>query len=277
MHQKIKVNESKNMVKTVDVPKNTRGKSPKFPAIGLNKAVEVVEWASKHGISFKRETFATFGSRRDTKGSAKSGAFIRRIAALKYFGLIEEKGGQIELTELTKRIIFPKDEAEKKKALIESFLGPELFKSLYEATSKNTSIRKGDLANIAVREYGITPQAKGDFISSFINSAEFAGLLNHSDNRESVILNGQEKNQGEDISQGQDMDVATEKTKEGWNIVVNEKDQNGNYELLFRSRGRFSESLWKDLNSFIAALEKEFQGKDLGDKKKDNKKDNKKD
>lgn len=253
------------MNKSVNVVKKTRGKSPKFPGIGLNKAAEIMEWASKHGTSFKKETFATFGSRRDTKGSAKSGAFIRRIAALKYFGFIEEKEDQIEFTELAKRIIFPKDETEKKKALIESFLNPKLFEALYKATSKDSSIRKEDLGNIAVREYSITPRAKGDFISSFINSAEFAGLLSYSDNRDSVILN---EYKGKDKDVSQDMAEAIEKEKENWNIVINERDKGGNYELQFKSRGRFSEGLWKELNNFIAALEKEFQRGNFSDRKK---------
>ena len=251
-----------------NISDKVREKSPKFPGIGLDKAIEIIERASKHGISLKKETFAAFGSRGDTKGSAKSGAFIRRIAALKYFGLIEEKGGQIELTELAKRIIFSKNEIEKKKSLVESFLNPKLFEKLYTSTSKNTPIKKENLANIAVREYGITPKAKGNFISSFINSAEFVGLLNYPGNKDSIVLN--DRGQDENIPQDQNTDdIETEKVKGGWNIVVSEKDQGGNYELIFRSKEMFSKDLWIELKDFIADLEKEFQRKDLSDKEKD--------
>lgn len=241
-----------------------RRKSPKFPGIGLNGAVKVITEAAKHGKSFKQETFATFGLKKAGKGSAKSGAFLRRIAALKHFGLIEKKGNQIEFTELAMKILVPKDEAEKKEAIIQSFLTPELFKKLYDSTSKDIPIKKEDLANIAVREYGVTFRAKQRFISSFINSAEFAELLKFTENRNSVILTKTDSAlRGLEEIPRRLEEIPREKAREEmWSTVINQKDKEGNYELLFRSKESVSKELWSKLKEVINSLEKEFkQGK----------------
>jgi hypothetical protein len=229
--------------------------------MGLDRALDVIKEASKLGKTFQRETFASFGLRRDAKGSAKSGAFIRRVAALKYFGLIEEKGAQIELTKLTDQILYPKDDQERLGAIRESFLRPVLFKKLYDTIEKGVSIKKEHLANIAVREYGITPNAVEGFVSSFVSSAKFAGLLRADPNdKDSIILSETEK-----ISEGLRenlyplMDKEVKKAE--WSMTISKKDDGGNYELQFRSKEMLSGDLLDELSKFLERLEQKFSGK----------------
>jgi len=236
-----------------------RAKSSRFPAIGLGKAAEIMEEAIKHGKSFKKETFATFGSRKDNKGSAKSGAFIRRIAALKYFGLIEEKGANIEITGLAEKIVFPKDIEEKKEAIIQAFFTSPLFDKLYKDTLKNIFVKKEDLAHIAIREHGIAPNAKDDFISSFISSAEFAGLLKFSEDKMSVIFSEPENITKVNRLTDTEIKEETKGDAGSWNVMINKKDDSKRYELQFKSKEMVSGSLLDKLNSFIGELEKEFQ------------------
>lgn len=245
--------------------------------MGLDRAVEVIKEASKLGKSFQRETFASFGLRRDAKGSSKSGAFIRRIAALKYFGLIEEKGNQIEFTKLTDQILYPKDDQERMGAIVEGFLKPVLFKKLYDTIEKGVSIKKERLANMSVREYGITPNAMEDFISSFISSAKFAGLLEIDPKDKNSII----PNKIEVIPQNPEESLYPVSEKEAkkieWSISVNKKDVEGNYELQFRSKEILPGNLLDELNGFIEKLEQKFSGekketskKNLGGEKKSN-------
>lgn len=244
--------------------KKIRLKSPKFPAMALDKAIEVIKEASKLGKSFQQETFASFGLRRDAKGSTKSGAFLRRIAALKYFGLIEAKGNQIELTKITDLILYPKDDQERVEAIKESFLRPILFKKLYDAIEKEVPIKKEYLASMAVREYGITPKAVEVFVSSFINSAKFAGLLKFTDDRDSIILTKTDSTPLglEEMPRKLEETPREKAREEAWSTVINQKDKEGNYELLFHSKESVSTELWSKLKEVINILEEEFkQGK----------------
>jgi hypothetical protein len=238
--------------------KKTRQKSPKFPAMGLDRAIEVIKEASKLGRTFQPETFASFCLRRDAKGSVKSGAFIRRVAALKYYGLIEEKGSQIELTKLTEQILYPKDEQERIGAIRESFLRPLLFKKLYDAIEKEVSIKKERLANMSVREYGIAPNAMEDFISSFISSAKFAGFLKVDPNDKDSVIFSEAKKESPGSGEGLSLGSDEEQRKIEWSMAISKKDEVGNYELQFRSKEMLSGDLLDELSKFIEKLEQEF-------------------
>ena len=248
--------------------KKIRSKSPKFPALGLDMAIEVVKEASKLGKSFQRETFASFGLRRDAKGSSKSGAFIRRIAALKYFGLIEEKGKQIELAKLTDQILYPKDDKERVEAIRESFSRPVLFKKLYDVIEKEISIKKERLANMSVREYGITPNAMENFISSFINSAKFAGLLKIDPKDKNSIILSKIETMPQDLEENLYPLSDGEVKKTEWSISIDKKDKKENYELRFRSKEMLSGDLLDELNDFIVKLEQKFSEEKKGISKK---------
>lgn len=252
-----KRNKCLSITKMTDTNKKVVVKSPKFPSISLETAVKVIQEASKHGERFKRESFATFGAKRSDSKSYKSGAFLRRIAALKYFGLIETKGDEIIFTEVAKKILAPKNDEERKETIIQCFLNPPLFQNLYNTHSKNTPIKVDDLANIAVREYGITLKAKKDFISSFIGSAMFAGLLKYAgDEKKLIVFTDYDKTpQGlKGTMVGPEEILKQKELQEGWNVVVKVTDENGNYFLEFRSKGRITGDSWNKLDAFIEAI-----------------------
>lgn len=147
-------------------------KSPRYPSIELDFAIKVVAEARKFGTSITDAHIAG-------KGKPTGGAFRSKKASLGYYGLVSGHGSSVEITELASKILFPKDELEKNSAIKQAFLSPVLFKKLYDATSKGQSIDISVLGNILVRDYGIKPSSKNEFLNTFIKSGIFAGLLKY--------------------------------------------------------------------------------------------------
>jgi len=148
--------------------------STHYPAISLDYAIKVVEKARVLGKSISDTTIAG-------GGSTKSGAFTRKRAALGYFGLISGRGENLQITELAEKIISPLNENEKTSAIKESFLKPALYRKLYDTVEKEVSIEVSMLGNLVVREFGIQPSGKDDFMNTFISSGQFAQLINYID------------------------------------------------------------------------------------------------
>lgn len=155
-------------------------RSQRFPAYTLENAIEVVREARKFG---KTVTDAQIAG----KGSIISGAFLRKKAALGYYGLISGRNSEVYITDLAEGIIYPKP-GEDKKLIRESFLTPEIFKKIYSNTEKGMPIPLSTFGNILIRDYGIQPVAKNNFLSIFIKSGIFAELIKYSDDTKSDII-----------------------------------------------------------------------------------------
>lgn len=164
-------------------PKNRKpssGRSARFPAYTLDTAIETVREARKFG---KTVTDAQLAG----NGSVKSGAFIRKKAALGYYGLIAGRSADVHLTDLAEAILYPK-QGEEQKAIREAFLAPEIFKKLYSTATKNIPIALSAFGNILIRDYNIQPSVKNSFLSIFIKSGALAGLIKYSDDTKSDII-----------------------------------------------------------------------------------------
>lgn len=61
----------------------------------------------------------------------KSGGFISKITALRRYGLVTGRG-EIETTQLAKSIVYPKNQEEQTKAVVQAIENVELFKRIFE-------------------------------------------------------------------------------------------------------------------------------------------------
>ncbi|PIZ56734.1 hypothetical protein COY23_02625 [bacterium (Candidatus Torokbacteria) CG_4_10_14_0_2_um_filter_35_8] len=170
--------------------KDSQSENISFPWLTLDSAVKIIQEASKYGgPSFKKEIFAGFNSRgAKGTGSPTCGAFIRRTGSMRDLGLLKTREDKLELTDLAHQILYPSSKEEKEKAVTCAFLSPKLFQELYHSINKNTPLERGGLVNRVIREYKISSKRAAKLISCFLNSAEFAGLLEYGDKDESLII-----------------------------------------------------------------------------------------
>lgn len=169
----------------MDTPKSEQKvvipRSPRFPSISLDYAIEVVKGASKFGQSISNIHIAG-------TGATSGGAFNRKRASLGYYGLVEGRdGNNLHITDLAMRIINPLSDEEKMQAIQEAFLHPDLFKRLYETTQKGVPVQINILGNILIRQYSIQASGKNEFLSTFIKSGIFAHLINYCDKSKTEI------------------------------------------------------------------------------------------
>lgn len=181
-----------------------RGKG--FPRLGLSSAVKVIETASKFGKSWSKEQFAGFGSQSGA-GSAKSGAFANRVAALKDYGLITATKENISLTDLGVQIVKPVTENERDKAIAQAFLNVEVFKKLFESLETGEELSLDQVAQSAVFALGISRDSKDKFLNVFIDSGRFVHLVTHNKERSTITLA-----QAADLSHAQNESTSDENT-----------------------------------------------------------------
>lgn len=154
---------------------NRRSKG--FPRLSLKNAVQVMDKAMKYGRNWSKEEFAAFGSKSNTKGSANSGAFAYRLAALRDYGLITSTKDRVLATELANRIVKPINDDEYNEAVKEAFLGPAVFNEIVETVEHETELSKTAIAEIAVRKLGISRDHMNRFAKNFLESGKLAGVI----------------------------------------------------------------------------------------------------
>ncbi len=166
-------------MKKIVQPNNSRGVG--FPRLFLSSSISVMEQASKFGRQWSKQTFANYGKYKG-KGSLKSGAFANRIASLKDFGLIEVVDDLITRTPLTDKILNPINDKERKGAIEEAFLNATVFKQLVDTVKKGDELSKDEIAAYAVNQLHVSRASKDKFLTSFIQSGQYAGMVKKLEN-----------------------------------------------------------------------------------------------
>lgn len=154
-------------------PKKSKQRSPNYPAIGLEKALERAQTIKDQaGRNFMGATVA------HDLWNYKKGAGDQQIAALKAFGLVETQGEadkrQIRLTEAAWRIL---GSAPDRPALLrEAALKPAIHTQVWE--NYNGDIPKADsvISDWLVWNKGFNQTFVGGFISQFRDTIAFANL-----------------------------------------------------------------------------------------------------
>jgi len=105
------------------------------------------------------------------------GLAARKVAALVQYGLLKRAPkGRYEPTELADALLHPRTDTEYTETLTRAFESPALFFDLLQRFRDDGRI-PNQLANILVRDHGITRDASETAAKSFIESARFAGAI----------------------------------------------------------------------------------------------------
>lgn len=183
-------------VETKEDNKIKRTRSGGFPTVGLGEAINIIKKGSDAGWEMSKDTFAkTIGG-----STAKSGAFLVKLASIRDYGLIE-RGGNVQYTQLAREIIAPKteDSLEIKNKLKEAFFKSDVFKMLYEKIKDGPGESSpATIANIGIHDFRISPLKKELFAQNFISSAKHAGLIEDSTDGKIKIIARNETNTEED-------------------------------------------------------------------------------
>jgi hypothetical protein len=109
--------------------------------------------------------------------SSAHGLAMSVLAALKKFGLMEEKSGRIGPTKRAAEIVnLPKTDERRLKAIKEAALTPPLYKELLEGY-KDTGIPLDDALIGELTTYkGFSPNAAKEFLKAFRETLDFSGL-----------------------------------------------------------------------------------------------------
>src|SRR5688500_10393496 len=93
-----------------------------FPYYGLADSIKVAQIVYNNGGAVDRTQLAPL---LDYNG-VNNGAFLGRVSAAKMFGLIEQDGNQLRVTDRGMKIVAVVDKADAEKARVDAFLSVEL-------------------------------------------------------------------------------------------------------------------------------------------------------
>lgn len=116
-----------------------------------------------------------------------NGGFLSRISAAKAFGLIEENGDQIVLTESGKTIISPVRVQDAEQAKLDAFLGVEFFKQLFDELGGTDLPQEVGLKNLFKNKYKVVQGRVDAAVRIFLDSADQAGLFRMAGNRSKMV------------------------------------------------------------------------------------------
>ena len=144
--------------------------------------VEILEKARKAGKTINKQILANASTLTGT-GSAASGIFNHKLAALRHFNLIEGGNNSLTFTPLADRIL-----SKDKNSLKIAFLAPDSFLNMYGLVEKNTPLSTDLLEQVANLQVGISEVGKARFVKNFIKSGIYADLIQYSLRSKNEIL-----------------------------------------------------------------------------------------
>lgn len=156
-----------------DAAREERG--PKVPGFNLEACVGLLDKV-RDGVGMgaaARDTVARAMGYGSLNGTSK-----RAIGALSHFGLIDRSGSAaIRISDLGKRVLLPRNDAERQAAIVEAAKRPALYEKLFERYEGHAL--PSLLPNILVRDFQVYPASSEDAARTFRESMEFAGLLSN--------------------------------------------------------------------------------------------------
>ena len=177
---------------TVSVAANAKVKTvtPKprsemaFPYYSLDKSIEVPKLIHERagGRCGRGQLAGLLGY-----SGVKNGGFLTRMSAAKMFGLIEENGDAITLTERAKKILSPVRPSDAEQARLDAFLAVELFRKVFEDFDGHTLPATDGLSNLFLTQYKIVPNQVAPALRNLMDSADSAGLFRVAGNRSKLI------------------------------------------------------------------------------------------
>ncbi|HSQ58980.1 MAG TPA: hypothetical protein VLT84_00880 [Acidobacteriota bacterium] len=147
----------------------TRKRSPNYPSIPLDEAVDAVEklWKKEHGTAVPPDVAAQAIGFSSLSGPSRS-----KLAALKQYGLLEGRG-DIAVSDLAKSILVPKNPTERQAAIRRAALEPELFRDVHESYAKASD---DAIMSYLVRDLDFSQGGARAFIVSYRKTVSYAKL-----------------------------------------------------------------------------------------------------
>lgn len=169
--------------------KDTRGRSRLYPRYDLEDAIKFIEVVSKMGGNRVSVDAVAAEMGKATTNSGFSG----RVSSAKQFSLISLEGGKLSLTTLGKTIMFPPSDNEKEGAIKKAFTQPPLYQEIITSFRGRVVPERSALGNRLVHDYQIEAAAKDGAAKNFIDSAQYAGVIQNgilviSDSEEGVSV-----------------------------------------------------------------------------------------
>lgn len=120
--------------------------------------------------------------------TTRSGTFLTRVsAANKHFGLIRQEGDRFVITERAEKILAPVLPDDAVNARVEAFLCCALFAKVYEQFRGASLPPEIGLKNLFQNTYKILPDRVPQAVRVFLSSAEQAGLLQTTGDRQRLV------------------------------------------------------------------------------------------
>lgn len=161
---------------TTKVPENKpermkRGSFP--PYLGLSEGFELARLIYEQGGGQ-----ASYDAMSQLTGNSSSSSnFVKKIGALKLYGLISEQNSTVTLTEQGSAIAAPISEGSDRSAKKASFLNVPTFAKLFERHKGKLLPADEFLRNILEQNIGIPRELSADWAKAFKDAAKAAGLL----------------------------------------------------------------------------------------------------
>jgi len=123
-----------------------------------------------------------------TGNSSSSSNFVKKIGALKLYGLVAEQNGTVTLTDQGSAIVAPVSEDSDRLAKRASFLGVPTFAKLFERHKGKLLPADEFLRNILEQDISIPRELSADWVKAFKDAAKAAGLLfNRADGKVQIL------------------------------------------------------------------------------------------
>jgi hypothetical protein len=172
---------------TTQVPesKPERMKRGSFPPyLGLAEGFDLARLIYKQGGGQASYDLMS----RLTGNSSSSSNFVKKIGALKLYGLVAEQNGTVTLTDQGSAIVAPVSEDSDRLAKRASFLGVPTFAKLFERHKGKLLPADEFLRNILEQDISIPRELSADWVKAFKDAAKAAGLLfNRADGKVQIL------------------------------------------------------------------------------------------
>lgn len=174
--------------KTNKKPETKRAKSAAYPNFNIERCIDFAEKIFNKGA---RHVLLDAAAKEMGYSNKKVGSFLALRAAAKYFGLVEYEGDYISVSENYINVLLEKSEEKKRVFLQQAVLLPTLYTKLFDSYGGKQLPNEHDLAvRLYIdKKYGITQDASIDAARAFIESVNYAGLL---DENHYLIIPGQQ-------------------------------------------------------------------------------------
>lgn len=155
----------------------TRQRSPSYPSIPLNQAVDLVEKIHK---TCRTNIISREDAAKEMGYSGLTGRSLKVLSALLQFGLLEKTGkGDVRVSRRSVEVLHGIDKSDQDEAKLEAALAPQLFRDIHErfpdGVPSESAIRsfliKQDFQDVAI----------GPAINAFLETYRWVGEIRESE------------------------------------------------------------------------------------------------